>query len=117
VNEIARPQHKEILREHWLFEVWFPSFGLLKVKQNRSKCPHWVSTHALRQEVHFLPPRLTGAVYHSFPQKVPPQLLQDVDLFSVHTWWYYATFSFCSSGILERNVSGAKDNSVACSLP
>ena len=33
VNEIARPEHKKILRKHWLFEVWFPSYGLLKVKE------------------------------------------------------------------------------------
>ena len=39
---------------------------------------------------HFLPPRLTAAVYHDFLRNVLPNLLQDVDLQTrFHLWLMY----------------------------
>jgi hypothetical protein len=39
---------------------------------------------------YFLPPCLTGAVYHDFLQNVLPELLQDVDVQSgIHLWFMH----------------------------
>ena len=39
---------------------------------------------------HFLPPRLTGAVYRDFLRNVLPELLQDVDLQTrIHLWFMH----------------------------
>jgi hypothetical protein len=76
---------------------------------------------------YFLPPRLTGAVYHDIPRSVLPELLQGVDLqteiqLMLHTWWRCTNFFSCISGNFAQHVSGTLDRtkwtiSMACSFP
>jgi len=77
---------------------------------------------------YFLPPRLTGAVYHDIPRSVLPELLQGVDLQTeielmvrVHRWRCSKFFS-CISGSFAHCVSRTLDrtkwnNIMACSFP
>jgi len=62
-------------------EAWVPSYGPLKIK-DKSVHPEFPRRHCRRQTSgpYFLPPCLTGAVYHSFLKNFLPLLLQDVDM-------------------------------------
>ena len=56
---------------------------------------------------YFLPPRLTGAVYHDIPRSVLPELLQSVDLqteiqLMVHTWWRRTKFFLAFREVLHN---------------
>jgi hypothetical protein len=95
--------------EHWPYEARFPRNNLLK---NERKCSSFHADVAGDKLLghYFLPPRLTGAVYHSFLMKRPPRATaRYLQSTIIYTSWMRrcTTFSSCISDILvQQCVSG-----------